>query len=175
MRKSRVAFLLSDLRQCSRLRLVFDDSIRSHLEIYCASCSLSRHFRELKSLKIVDEPKRFPCRRCLEDGLLGEKMLLIPPYDPFPAASPYTGPGPIFVHRKDCMRYQCDGSVPDQQHRRLISVRAYDANQMMTGYAVVEGKDLAERAGSFFADAKVDHLHVHYGSPGCFAMRVDKV
>ncbi|KAJ5812302.1 hypothetical protein N7474_008603 [Penicillium riverlandense] len=123
--------------------------------------------------KIVDEPRSFPCRRCLKDGLPGEEMLLVP-YDPFPAASPYTGPGPIFVHRKDCVRYQCDGSVPDQQRRRLLSVRAYDANQMMTGCAVVEGKDLAEKAKSFFADAKVDYIHVHNASPGCFAVRVDR-
>lgn len=116
---------------------------------------------------MVDDPRVFPCRRCLEDGLLGEEMLLVP-YDPFPVASPYTGPGPIFVHRKDCMRYQCDGSVPDQQRRRLLSVRTYDANQMMTGRTLVGGKDLAERAESFFADAKVDYLHVHYAAPGVF-------
>ncbi|KAJ5610298.1 hypothetical protein N7510_007017 [Penicillium lagena] len=124
--------------------------------------------------EMVDEPGGFPCRRCLEDGRLGEDMLLVP-YDPFLAGSPYTGSGPIFVHRKDCMRYQCDGSVPDQQRRRLLSVRAYDANQMMTGAMVVEGKDLAERAELLFADAKVDYLHVHYAGPGCFAGETEMV
>lgn len=123
--------------------------------------------------KMVDEPNSFPCRRCLEDGQLGEEMLLIS-YDPFPATSPYTGPGPIFVHRKDCVRYQCDGSVPDQQRRRLLSVRAYDANHMMVGFVVVEGKDLADRAESLFADAKVEYLHAHNAGPGCFAVRVDR-
>lgn len=123
--------------------------------------------------KIVDSPSGYPCRRCLEDGNLGEEMDLVS-YDPFPAASPYTGPGPIFVHRKDCPRYQCDGSVPDQQHRRLLSVRAYDVNHLMVGFAVVEGKNLAERAESLFADAKVEYLHVHNAGPGCFAVRIDK-
>jgi hypothetical protein len=123
--------------------------------------------------EMVDAENGYPCRRCLKDGHLGEEMLLVP-YDPFLAVSPYSGPGPIFVHRKDCTRYQCDGSVPEQQRRRLLSVRAYNASHMMVDFAVVEGNSLTERAESLFADAKVDYLHVHYAGPGCFAVRIDK-
>lgn len=123
--------------------------------------------------KTVEKERSFPCRRCLEDGQLGEEMLLIS-YDPFLAASPYSGPGPIFVHQKNCVRYQCDGSVPEQQRSRLLSVRAYDANHMMVGFTIVEGKDLAERAQSLFSDTSVEYLHAHYAGPGCFAVRVDR-
>ena len=122
---------------------------------------------------MVDEENSYPCRRCLEDGHLGEEILLVS-YDPFLAASPYTGPGPVFVHRKDCTPYKCDGSVPGQQSRRLLSVRAYDVNHLMVECDVVEGKDLAEKAESFFASANVKYLHAHYARPGCFAVRIDK-
>lgn len=123
--------------------------------------------------KTVDEEKSFPCRRCLEDGQLGEEVLLLS-YDPFLAASPYTGPGPIFVHRKNCTRYQCDGSVPEQQRRRVLSVRAYNADHMMVGFKIVEGKDLAQGALSLFTDTAVEYLHAHYAGPGCFAVRIDR-
>lgn len=123
--------------------------------------------------RIVDEQESFPCRRCLQDGQLGEEMLLVS-YDPFTGVSPYSGPGPIFIHAKDCTSYKCDGAVPDQQRRRLLSVRAYDRSHMMVGCKVVEGKYLAEISHSLFADMNVEYLHVHYAGAGCFAVRVDR-
>ncbi|KAK2756000.1 hypothetical protein FQN54_005798 [Arachnomyces sp. PD_36] len=124
--------------------------------------------------RIVDEESSAPCRRCLQDGKVGEEMVLTP-YDPFLDTSPYSGLGPIFVHRKACERYECDGSVPDQQRRRLLSVRAFDEKHMLVGFAVTEGKDLAEKAEGLFKDLGAEYLHAHYAGPGCFAVRVDKV
>lgn len=100
--------------------------------------------------------------------------MLLTPYDPFLSASPYSGTGPIFAHRNGCERYKCDGSVPDQQRRRLLSIRAFGADHMLVGFAIGEGRDLEEKAGGLFKDLKAEYLHVHYAGPGCFAVRVDK-
>lgn len=118
----------------------------------------------------------FPCRRCLQDGTPGETMLLLP-YNPFPSIpspSPYAGPGPIYVHREPCTPYQCDGSVPDQQRRRLLAVRAYDKDHMMVDCAVVQGTELKGKAGELLGGDGVSFLHVHYAGPGCFAVRIDR-
>lgn len=123
-------------------------------------------------VKVVDEKSSAPCRRCLKDGDLGEEMLLTP-YDPFLGVSPYSGPGPIFVHRNGCESYQCDGSVPDQQRRRLLSIRAYDANHMMVEFTFADG-DFEEKAEELFKNTNVEYLHAYYAGPGCFAVRVDK-
>lgn len=113
----------------------------------------------------------FPCRRCLQDGVLGEEMLLVS-YNPFLGESPYTGPGPIFVHR-NCQQYQCDGSVPDQQRRRLLAVRGYDKDHMMGKFEVVNGDELKGKAEELLS-AGMEYLHVYYAGPGCFAVRVDR-
>jgi Protein of unknown function (DUF1203) len=117
----------------------------------------------------VDKPNAYPCRRCLKDGEVGETMVLLS-YDPFVGASPYSGPGPIYVHDRDCTPF--DGQeIPDQLTRRLLSVRAYDASHMLVDADVVEGAELEDAAQRLLRDAS--YLHVHNARPGCFAARID--
>ena len=117
----------------------------------------------------VDKPNAYPCRRCLKDGEVGETMVLLS-YDPFVGTSPYSGPGPIYVHDRDCTPF--DGQeIPDQLTRRLLSVRAYDASHMLVDADVVEGAELEDAAQRLLRDAS--YLHVHNARPGCFAARID--
>jgi hypothetical protein len=53
-------------------------------------------------------------------------------------------------------------------------VRAFDAAHMLVDADVVEGTALAPSIERFFADARVDYLHLHNAKPGCFAARVDR-
>jgi hypothetical protein len=120
----------------------------------------------------VDGENAYPCRRCLTDGHIHEQMLLVS-YDPFLGESPYSGAGPIFVHNRPCHPYQGTG-VPEQQRRRLLSVRAYDRRHMMVDAEVVEGGELEDVAGKLLNQGEVEYLHVHYAKPGCFAVRVER-
>ena len=99
-------------------------------------------------------------------------MLLLS-YDPFLGDSPYSGPGPIFVHQKHCAPYQ-GTEVPEQQRRRLLSVRAYDGRHMMVGSDALQGSELEEVAGRMLGETGVEYLHVHNAKPGCFAVRVER-
>ncbi len=125
----------------------------------------------------VDQLHSFPCRVCLNDGLIGERMLLVS-YDPFLGNSPYRGAGPIFVHADpECKPYDqksAGGMLPDQQRRRLLSVRAYNDRHMMVDAEVVQGDGLVELSERFLADPVVDYLHVHNARPGCFAVRIER-
>ncbi|KAA8649442.1 hypothetical protein EYZ11_008125 [Aspergillus tanneri] len=123
--------------------------------------------------KTVDAANGFPCRRCLRDGKIGEEILLVS-YDPFLGVSPYTGPGPIYVHR-DCERYECNGTVADQQRRRLLAVRGYSKDHMLMDFVVTQGSELAEKAEGLFQNKDVGYLHAYYAGPGCFAVRIDRV
>ena len=99
----------------------------------------------------VEEPNAYPCRRCLQDGEVGETMLLLS-YDPFVGASPYSGPGPIYVHDGDCATFDGD-DIPDQLTRRLLSVRAYDERHMLLsrrfGETVAQGSPGLDRVSYF--------------------------
>lgn len=106
------------------------------------------------------------------DGKLKEEMLLLS-YDPFLGDSPYSGAGPIFVHKEPCAPYQ-GVDVPEQQRRRLLSLRAYDRRHMMVDAEVLQGIELQEVASRMLEDNGVEYLHVHNAKPGCFAVRVER-
>jgi hypothetical protein len=118
----------------------------------------------------ADKPNDYPCRRCLTDAEPGETMLLLS-YDPFTGTSPYSGPGPIYVHDRDCTAFDGD-EIPDQLTRRLLSVRAYDDDHMLVDADVIEGTELDAAAQRLLRDAS--YLHVHNARPGCFAARIDR-
>ena len=118
----------------------------------------------------VTEAHAFPCRRCLTDAEPGETVLLLS-YDPWLVDSPYRQAGPVFVHQDPCTTAVVDG-LPEQQRRRLLSVRAFDAEGMSTDAFVVSGHELDVDA--VLSRPEVAFVHLHNAGPGCFAARVDR-
>jgi hypothetical protein len=119
---------------------------------------------------LADKPSSFPCRRCLHDAEPGEAMLLLS-YEPFLGASPYAGPGPIYVHERDCKPFAGEG-LPEQLTRRLLSVRAYDERHLLVDAEVTEGAEL-EAVADRLLGGEAAYLHVHNARPGCFAARIE--
>src|SRR3954468_6162303 len=73
---------------------------------------------------------REPCRRCLRDAAPGERLALTA-YDPFLLRRPYAGDGPVFLPAHGCEPFAGEpGAVSEQVSRRVLSVRAYDADAM---------------------------------------------
>lgn len=123
--------------------------------------------------RIVDEPHAFPCRVTLEDALPGEEVLLLS-YAHQPAPGPYASSGPVFVRCSAAGTRVFVNQVPDQQRRRLLSVRAYDSRHQLVDADVAPGIELEMLIGRFFAGSSVSYLHVHNARPGCYACRIDR-
>lgn len=139
-----------------------------------APLSLDSTPSSLTKTMTVDEENSFPCRRCLQDGKIGDVMLLAP-YDPWLGDSPYRQPGPVFVHlNPNCEPYKPDGHLPDQLHRRLMSVRCFGADHCLVSADVVPGDKLMELSAKMMEDDKAEYIHVHNARPGCFAVRIDR-
>lgn len=117
---------------------------------------------------IADAPHAAPCRVSLADAEPGERLLLVSHRHLDAPASPYRGEGPIFVREEAVQAAPAVGEVPDMLGRRLLSVRVYDADWMMTDADVVEGRDLAGRLEAWFADPAVSRIHLHTARRGCF-------
>jgi Protein of unknown function (DUF1203) len=115
-----------------------------------------------------------PCRISLLDAEVGEEMLLFT-YRHQAAASPYAASGPIFIRRCATQAFDAINVIPDQQRRRLLSVRAYDARHYIVDAEVAPGTELETLIGRFFADPRVTYLHVHNARRGCYSCRVDRV
>ena len=122
----------------------------------------------------ADAPHSAPCRVSLADAEPGEALILLSHRHLDTSSSPYRAGGPIFVREAAVEARPAPGEVPDMLGRRLLSVRAYDADWMMTDADVVEGGDLAEWLARSFADDQVARVHLHAARRGCFMASAER-
>jgi hypothetical protein len=119
------------------------------------------------------EPNSAPCRVSLVDAEVGEELLLLP-WEHQPAASPYRASGPIFVRRHARQAVLPAGVVPPYVTLRLMSVRAYDRDDMMVDATVCEGPATGEAILRMLEDDAVAYLHLHNARRGCYSCLVER-
>lgn len=123
---------------------------------------------------IANAKPGFPCRVSLQDAEPGERVLLVNVAHLQAPHSPYASTGPVFVREAAAAAY--DGrEVPPVLRPRLLSLRAYDAADMMVDADVVEGAAVEPVLERLFARDDVVHIHVHNAKRGCFACAVERV
>jgi len=123
---------------------------------------------------VADASTGFPCRVSLADAATGDELLLLP-FEHLSTRSPYRASGPVFV-RKGARRAVLEpGALPAYVTRRWMSVRAYDADDMMVAADVCDGSDVRGVIEHFLADEAVAFIHLHNAKRGCFSCRVERV
>jgi hypothetical protein len=122
----------------------------------------------------ADEKPGFPCRVTLADAEPGETLILLNHRHLDAPASPYRAEGPIFVRETAKQGVALVDTVPDYLARRILSVRAYDAEGMMQDAEVVDGKDLAPVIETLLSLDGVSFLHAHFAKRGCYAARIER-
>jgi hypothetical protein len=121
----------------------------------------------------ADSKPGFPCRVTLEDAEPGEVLLLLN-YEHLPVANPYRSRHAIFVREGAETPARFKDEAPETLTSRLLSVRAFDCDSLMTNADVIDGKALVPLIEQFFDDPAVEYLHIHNARRGCFAARVDR-
>jgi len=121
----------------------------------------------------VDESPGYICRHCLEDPAVGESVYLFS-YSPFQRAVPYRNLGPIFVHTTDCRRYGTPDTLPQSLRNRLLSLRAYRADDYLVVADVSPGDEADRVLDRFFDLPEVAYVDIHNARPGCFNCRVSR-
>ena len=114
----------------------------------------------------------YPCRVGLTDSRPGDELLLVN-YEHHPVKSPYRMRFAVYV-RKGEETYDAIDEVPEQLRIRTLAVRAFDADAMMVGWELIDGRQLEAAIERLFADPRAGYLHVHYAAPGCYAARIDR-
>ncbi len=124
---------------------------------------------------IADHKPGYPCRVSLVDAEIGESLLLLN-FGHLMSSTPYRSVGPIFVRESARETYVRLDEIPEvlRAPGRVLSVRAYDLNDMLAGAAVIGTAEIDQSIQEFFANRQVAYLHVHYAGPGCFACRIDR-
>jgi uncharacterized protein DUF1203 len=119
-----------------------------------------------------DRQPGYPCRVSLTDSQAGDELILVN-HEHHPVASPYRMRFAVYVRRGE-ETFDAIDEVPEQLRRRTLAVRGFDANAMMVGWELVDGRELEGAIERRFADPKAAYLHIHFAAPGCYAARVDR-
>ena len=114
----------------------------------------------------------YPCRVSLTDSKPGDELILVN-YEHHAVASPYRMRFAIFV-RKGEETFDAIDQVPEQLRKRMLAVRAFDADAMMVGFELTDGQKLENALARLFADPRAAYLHVHFAAPGCYAARIER-
>ena len=122
---------------------------------------------------VADAKPGFPDRIELRDADPGDSLLLLN-YVHQPADNPYRASHAIFVREGASERYDANDEVPDALRQRLISLRAFDSNDVMVDADVIDGRELEMAIARMFENREVTYLHAHYARRGCYAARVDR-
>jgi hypothetical protein len=122
---------------------------------------------------IADKRPGFPCRITLDDADPGDILLLVN-YCSHDGGNPYRATHAIFVSEgvTDVARYKDE--IPPALDRRILSLRAFDGDGMMTDAALAEAGEADAVLRRLLADPAVDHVDAHNAIRGCFAARVDR-
>ena len=113
-----------------------------------------------------------PCRISLEDAAPGEHVILLS-YAHQRAETAYRQQGPIFVRDTEA-RFDAAGVIPAALARRTLSLRGFDADDMMIAADLIEGAEAGALIARVFANPAVRYIHAHYARRGCFAARIDR-
>jgi hypothetical protein len=122
----------------------------------------------------ADAPLGYPCRVLLEDARPGDTLLLLN-HEYQPTDTPYRGRHAIFVNEAaKAPRTFVDEIPPVLSVRKAISLRAFDALDMMIDADVMAGGEVEAAVRKFFDNPEVAYLHAHNANRGCFAARIDR-
>ena len=113
-----------------------------------------------------------PCRVSLTDAELGQEILLVN-YTHHPVDNPYHARYAIWV-RPGEQTYDAVDQVPEQLRRRILALRTWDAQDMMVGHDVVDGRQIEGAIERLFADPRAAYMHAHFAGPGCYAARIER-
>jgi hypothetical protein len=122
---------------------------------------------------IADARPGYPDRVELRDAEPGETLLLVN-WTHQPAPTPYRSSHAIFVREGVQRAYDRVDAIPEVLRPRTLSMRAFDAADMMIDADIVAGRDAESGIERLLRDARAAYLHVHYAQRGCYAARVER-
>jgi len=122
---------------------------------------------------VADEPAAFPDRIELRDALPGETLLLLN-YTHQPASNPYRASHAIFVLEGALRPYDRVGEIPPAMRSRQLSLRSFDAQDMMLDAELVHGSGAEQSILRLLADTRASYIQAHYATRGCYAARIGR-
>ena len=113
-----------------------------------------------------------PCRLCLRTFEVGAEERLLFTYQPFtdPAALP--APGPVFIHRGPCGRYDAP-ELPEMLRPLPLVVEGYGDEGALLLQRRVGADDADTVIEEVLSHPEARYAHLRNAEAGCFIARID--
>jgi len=122
---------------------------------------------------VAEAGSAFPDRIEMRDAEPGESLLLLN-HEYQPADTPYRARHAIFVREDATEQYDRVDKVPQAMRTRVLSLRAFDAEDMIIDADLTDGTEVETVIERFFANAEVAYIQAHNAKRGCFSGRIDR-
>ncbi len=118
----------------------------------------------------ADSPQSYPCRHCLRWAAPGEELILFP-YASIPADRPYAESGPIFVHQRNCDRYETTDRYPADFRRGRV-LRAYNESCELIDAELVAEREPETVIEKLLQNRETSFLQTRSADRGCFTFTI---
>lgn len=113
-----------------------------------------------------------PCRECLGTFRAGEEERILFTYQPFPEGQ-LPAPGPVFIHRESCVRYQAS-RFPEPLRAVPLVVEGFDASGAPVGRLPVGTARPEDVVAAVMELPGVAFGHLRNADAGCFVARIER-
>jgi Protein of unknown function (DUF1203) len=115
-----------------------------------------------------------PCRHCLRLITPEVDEAILFTYDRFSGVEELPQPGPIYVHAKECSRYDEQAGFPEELRGSARTLEAYARGRRFIAQEYVADGGFEAAVARLFSNREVDYLQVNSTTAGCFTFRIDR-
>ncbi len=115
-----------------------------------------------------------PCRLCLRTFRIGEETRILFTFDPFYELEPLPLPGPVFIHERECPRYDEQAGFPHELREHRLTLNAYGDKRSLLAQEYVDDGAVEPVIAQLFADGRVRYIHVRDTEAGCYDFRIER-
>lgn len=117
---------------------------------------------------------RAPCRHCLEIIKLQEEEVILFTMDAFLGLDVPPSPGPVYIHARECVRYEESGGIPDAYRGRLLTLEAFGADRKLVAEVRATNSQEESIAEELLKKFDVQYVQVRSTEAGCYLFRLER-
>lgn len=113
-----------------------------------------------------------PCRLCLRTFRVGTEERLLFTYQPFTDPGALPTPGPVFIHREPCERYDAP-RLPEALRALPLALEGYGPDGLLLLQRKAGGLTFEVVLEEVFGRPGVEYAHLRNAEAGCYIARID--
>jgi len=114
-----------------------------------------------------------PCRCCLRKFEKGKDERILFTYNPFEGLQELPTPGPIYIHLKECRKYEGE-RFPDELRDLPLVLEGYKRDGMIKRRERINDGEVDERIEEIMKDIEIEYIQVRNGEAGCYITRIER-